>query len=467
MTTPYTEEQQLRDLAASSHADEVEYHFEPTRRDFMQVLGAGILIATALSRTARAAPGGRGGGRGGGGGEGGFAGTPPANVGARIHIAKDGTITVLCGKVECGQGARAEVTLAAAEDLAISPSKLQCIMADTALTPNDGATVGSQSTPRTIPLVRQGAAAAKQFLVSLAATALNVPPAELTVDDGVITHKTSGKSKSYADLASAQDLDDLLAKTPLTRNISVTAVSQWRALGRDFLRPNGRDIVTGKHTYPSDVQRPNMLYGKVLRAPGYKNTLTQADLAKAKALPGVVVVQDGDFVGVCAPTTAQAEKALDAIDARWRAAPHPASSELTDYFRKNATIPANRFTAQVAAAARKIKTSYYIPYVQHCPMEPRAAVAEWNDGKLTVWTASQQPFGVRSTLAQTFNIPETDVRVVINDFGGGFGGKHTGECAVEAARLARAAGKPVLLRYTREEEFQWAYFRPAGLMECE
>ena len=100
-------------------------------------------------------------------------------------------------------------------------------------------------------------------------------------------------------------------------------------------------------------------------------------------------------------------------------------------------------------------------------MEPRAAVAEWADGKLTVWTGSQQPMRVRGELMEAFRLSAENVRVIVPDTGGGFGGKHTGEAAVEAARLAQAAGKPVSLRWTREEEFVWAYCRPAGLIEVE
>src|SRR5262245_53320414 len=123
----YTEQEQLRDLEISSQADGVEYRFQPTRRDFVQILGAGILIAAArgtMGSAAQAAGGGRG-----RGGEGGIGGTAPANLYARIHIGKDGVITILCGKVECGQGARAEVTLAAAEELGVAPGTLQCILA--------------------------------------------------------------------------------------------------------------------------------------------------------------------------------------------------------------------------------------------------------------------------------------------------------------------------------------------------
>ncbi len=119
----------------------------------------------------------------------------------------------------------------------------------------------------------------------------------------------------------------------------------------------------------------------------------------------------------------------------------------------------------MAAADKKLSQTYTVAYIAHAPLEPRAAVAEWNDGKLTVWTGTQRPFGVRSELAEAFHIPEEKVRVIVPDTGSGYGGKHTGECAIEAARLARASGKPVKLVWTREEEFNWAYFRPAGVIE--
>lgn len=121
----------------------------------------------------------------------------------------------------------------------------------------------------------------------------------------------------------------------------------------------------------------------------------------------------------------------------------------------------------LAAAHRTVRATYEIAYIQHAPMEPRAAVAEWQDGQLTVWTGTQQPQRVRRDLADAFHLPEDRVRVIVPDTGGGFGGKHTGEVAVEAARLSKAAARPVSLRWTREEEFPWAYFRPAGLIEMQ
>ena len=139
-----------------------------------------------------------------------------------------------------------------------------------------------------------------------------------------------------------------------------------------------------------------------------------------------------------------------------------------EYLRKNAQIPANPFAQEVASASKKLKQTYHVAYVQHAPMEPRAAVAEWSeDGKVTVWTATQQPSRVRSELQQVFSLNAEQVRVIVPDFGGGFGGKHSGECAVECARIAKAVGKPVKLRWTREEEFTWAYFRPAAVIDAE
>jgi isoquinoline 1-oxidoreductase len=462
MDTSYTSEQQQRDLELSAVAEPMLYHFEPSRREVLAILGAGIL----LTATARAW--GQAGGRGNRGNlEGGIAGNMPATLGARLHIGKDGIVTVLCGKVEGGQGVRAEVTQAAAEELRIAPARVRVVLADTDLVPNDGPTVGSQSTPRTIPLVRQAAAAARDVLAGIAAKALVVPAAEIEIRDGRAIHAGSGRGKTFAELAGAENLDNVLAGTATPRNVTVSAVAQWQVMGASLRRPGAADIVIGKQEYPSDVRRPGMVYGKMMRMPRYRSRFTRVDTSVAKAMEGVTVVQDGDFVGVTAPTTWAAEKALEAIKGEWQSEEHPDSATLAEYLPKHANVPANPFGAEIAGAAKVLKASYFLPYVQHAPLEPRAAVAEWNGGKLTVWTGTQQPFGIRRSIAQALRVNEENVRVIVPDFGGGFGGKHTDECAVEAARLARGAGKPVCLRWTREEEFTWAYFRPAGVMQCE
>ena len=240
---------------------------------------------------------------------------------------------------------------------------------------------------------------------------------------------------------------------------------------------DGRDFVTGRHQYTPDMRPEGVLCGKVLRAPAFSATLVSLDSREAQAMPGVTVVRDGDFVGVAAPRWRDAERALAALHAEWKTTPQPSRREIFSYLKNNVDEhgepgpggPGRRVTGSVdsalAAAAHRAEETYTVSYIAHAPLEPRAALAEWKDGSLTVWTGSQRPFAVRDELAAAFHLPEERVRVIVPDTGSAYGGKHTGEAAVEAARLARAANRPVSLLWTREEEFTWAYFRPAGVME--
>lgn len=435
----------------------VPFRFGLNRRAFVQVLSAGLMIASApVTSLAQ-----RGGGRDGGG---------TRTLGERLLIGKDGSVTVFTGKVEVGQGSRAELTQAAAEELRVPFSQVQLVMADTGRVPNDGITAGSRSTPATVPAIRHAAAVARHLLTQLAANQWGVEAGSVELRDGKFLHPPSHRAVTFAELARQVDLAEALAQAA-PADAALTPVAEWKTLGASVARPNARALVTGAHEFPSDIRRPGMLHGKVLRPPAYGARLVSVDLAPARAMPDVVVVQDGEFVGVAAPTTAQAQAALDALaaTARWETAPHPSSDELPDYLRAKARggVPANPFAAELAQAAKRLRATYLTAYVQHAPMEPRAAVAEWHEGQLTVWAGTQNPFGHRSELARAFRLPEERVRVIVPDTGGGFGGKHTGEASVEAARLAHAAGRPVSLRWTREEEFTWACFRPAAVIDIE
>jgi len=437
-----------------------------SRRAFVQLLGAGLLITA----TGDVAWGQRGRGSG-------FGRATSTTVAARLHLGKDGTITVMTGKVEVGQGSRAELTQAAAEELRVAPDRIQLIMADTGLAPDDGTTAGSRTTPSTVPAVRRAAAAARGLLADLACKRWQVEPSTVEVRDGAITHPASQRTITYADLADSDEVAKAFAQV-VPSDVSVTPVEAWKVLGTSLPRPNRRDLVTGAHRFPSDIVRPNMFYGKVLRPPSYGATLTTVDLSAAKAMEGVVVVKEESFVGCAAPTLQRAEQAVAALAkaATWQPAGHPASSELFSYLKQHAGSgggrggsrggPAKDSPGQAFSDAKKVvREKYEVAYIQHAPLEPRAAVAEWNDGKVTVWTGSQSPNGIRGQVAGALDIPADRVRVIVPDTGGGFGGKHTNEAAVEAARLARAAGRPVCLRWSREEEFTWAYFRPAALIE--
>jgi isoquinoline 1-oxidoreductase len=439
------------------------YGFDANRREFVQVLSAGLMISVSARVSIAQRRGSRR--------------NRPAKLSERFHIGADGVVTVLTGKVEVGQGSRTQIAQATAEELHLPVERIRVIMADTDLCPNDGGTAGSRTTPSTVPQVRRAAAAVRDLLLELAAEQLSVERSALQMTDGNFIDTTSSSQLTLVELAKLDQLPTNLGRAP-SQDVSIISVDEWTTLGKPIPKVNGEDVVTGAAKYPSDIVRPGMLYGKVLRPVSFGATLKSIDLTPAKTMDDVTAVQDGNFIGCAAKNSWRAARAIDAIAATadWDRPSHPSSDVLFEHLKETArTSGSGRSRPRVdtwgdrdaglAAASSKVEATYTIAYIQHAPMEPRAAVAEWNDGKLTVWTGTQQPMRVRSELMSVFRIPEDRVRVIVPDTGGGFGGKHTGDAAVEAARLAKAAGKPVSLRWTRQEEFNWAYCRPAGVVE--
>jgi isoquinoline 1-oxidoreductase len=352
------------------------------RRTFLQVLGSGLLI-TVTAPEAWAQPGES-------------SGMP---VSARLFLNEDGTITALSGKVEEGQGPRAELSQAAAEELRVSVDRVRLVMADTDLVPDDGITAGSRTTPRNVPEMRQAAATARELLTKLAAREWNVEAPSLAVRDGVITGPT-GQTMTYADLAKAGEVAATLDQAIRT-DVALTSVNEWKVLGQSAPRPNVRDLVNGAHRFPSDVVRPGMLYGRVLRPPAYGATLESVDFEAAKALDDVVVVREEGFVGFAAPSSHRATRALETVAgaASWKTPLQPVSHETVfEHLRKNARSAQARTEEKGAtqkaleAADRVLEGSYRVAYIQHAPMEPRAAVAEWSEDGLTVWAGCDGPF---------------------------------------------------------------------------
>jgi CO/xanthine dehydrogenase Mo-binding subunit len=434
------------------------YDFPPSRREFFQRLGGGLLVI-ALIGSLDAQESGRGQRRGGGRPE------MPKEIGAWIHIGEDGTITAYTGKAEVGQNIRTSLTQAVAEELRVPVTSIRMVMGDTDLTPYDMGTFGSLTTPQMAPQIHKAAAAARQTLMGLAAKSWNVDAASLTARDGQVVELSGTKRASYGELTRGQKLIETIST-----DAPVTPVTEWKIAGKSIPKVDGRAFVTGEHKYCSDLVRPGMQFGKILRPSAFGGKLESFDAAASESMAGVKVVRDGDFAGVTAPNPETAERALKAIRANWKTEAQPSSRELFSYLKEqaNSVEPSPNLAVveqALAEAPVKLRQSYTIAYIAHTPLEPRAAVAEWSGDRLTVWTGTQRPFGVRSELAEAFHIPEDRIRVIMPDTGSGYGGKHTGEAAIEAARLSREAGKPVKLVWTREEEFTWAYARPAGVIE--
>jgi isoquinoline 1-oxidoreductase len=356
-------------------------------------------------------------------------------------------------------------------------------MGDTELTPFDMGTFGSMSTPQMGAKLRKVSATARELLIGAAARQWAVPAASLTAADGRVHDGKSGRIIAYGQLTAGRRLTETVRD-----DAGLTDPTTWRIAGTPVPKVEARELVTGRHAYTSDIERPGMLFGKVVRPPAYGSSLAAFDGAAAQKIAGVVVTRDGSFAGVAAPAVETAERALASVRATWTPpnGQQPDSRDVYAYLKttppqdvgerggeggRGRPIVKGDVDAALAAADRRLTRTYTVAYIAHVPLEPRAAVAEWSRDprgeKLTVWTGTQRPFAVRDELAEAFGLPPERVRVIVPDTGSGYGGKHTGECAVEAARLARAAGKPVKLVWTREEEFRWAYFRPAGVIDVD
>jgi len=436
--------------------ERLQHRFELARRDFFKVLGGGLVVCAAAGHI-RAQESGAGSRH-----------ELPNNLDSWLHIGETGQVTVFTGKVEIGQNIRTSLAQQVAEELHVPFSSIVMVMGDTALTPYDMGTFGSRTTPTMGPQLRKVAASARDVLVQMAAERWQVAASNLTAEGGSVHDPKSRRVISYADLTRGQQLTKVIPDDP-----EETAPEKWKIAGTSIPKKDAREFVTGAHKYPSDVSVPGMLFGRVVRPSAFHASLVSCDSASAEKMPGVTVVHDGDFVGVAALDRNTAERAAAAIRVQWDAPAQPSESELFEYLKAHErkddedveqNVKGSVDNARVEAA-KTLQQTYTVAYIAHTPLEPRAAVAEWKDGKLTVWTGTQRPFGVRSELASAFHLSEDDVHVMMPDMGSAYGGKHTGEAAVEAARLAKAAGKPVKLTWTREEEFTWAYFRPAGVID--
>jgi nicotinate dehydrogenase subunit B len=465
MSTDRTIATALPDIEDYELPEPVRYRFEMERRAFMRVFGAlggGLCVLASLPEAA-AQESGRSIGRD----------AVSQQLAAWLHIDENGHVSVFTGKTEIGQNIRTSLAQTISDELRVPLDAVTMVMADTDLVPFDAGTFGSQTTPRMAPQLARAAATAREMLIDRAATHWHVDRTTLTVREGRVLGR-EGRAVSFGELTKGQKLTGTV-----TADVPLLPPSQWHVRGTATRKARGRTFVTGAHQYTPDIVRPGMLHGRVIRPDTYAGTLVSLDETRLRAIKDVKVVRDGEFVGVVASSERGAHKAAALVRTEWtRPDHHPSSAtiyeSLKQHVRKDAQSRGGRRSAPIeignvtdarAGVVRTIEASYRIPYIAHVPLEPRAAVAEWTGEKLTVWTGTQRPFGVRAELAEAFRMPEEQVRVIVPDTGSAYGGKHSGEQAIEAARLAKAAGKPVKVVWTRAEEFSFAYFRPGGVID--
>ena len=386
---------------------------------------------------------------------------------AWIRINADGTATVFSGKVELGQGILTALTQIAAEELDLPLARISMISGDTGRTPNEGMTAGSQSVENSGTALRLAAAEVRAMLIELAAKRLETTD-QLSVADGVIS-AANGKKVTYGELASTADLH-----REATASVKPKPAGTHKIVGRSIPRIDIPGKVTGKATYVQDIRMPGMVHGRVVRPPMYGATLKSIDDAKTKAIPGVIaVVRDGSFLGVIAAREEQAVKAREVLAASAQWTPGPDLPDPARIFAHLKSLPAKdevigvKQAPTLASAPKVLEAAYTKPYMAHASIGPSAAVAEFKDGKVTVWTHSQGVFPVRAEIAKAMKMQPADVRCVHTEGSGCYGHNGADDVALDAALLARAVpGKPVRLQWMRDDEFAWEPFGPAMSMQA-
>ncbi len=428
-----------------------------SRRQFIALCGSGVVVLVGIAPLATRAQSG-----------GSFY---PEDFNAYLTVGADGRITVFSGKIEMGQGVMTSQAQMVAEELGVSLASIDMILGDTDRCPLDMGTFGSLTTRMFGPALRAAAAQARLTLLTLASRQMRVPIERLQVADGVVSVVGDpARTIRYATLAKGAAIVKVVeAKATLRQPF------EFSVMGSSPARLDGREKVTGSARYAADIRLPNMVYARLLRPAVHGATLVQADTAAAKAMPGVVVVEQDDLVAVLHADPEAAEAALGKISAQWDPPakttlqgldPETIFAHLVSQAAPLKTISERGdVDAQARRAHPRFDSTFQKGYVAHAAMEPHAALASIANGKATVWASTQTPFPTRDHIAAALHMGANDVRVITPLLGGGFGGKSADHQALEAARLAKITGVPVQVAWTRSEEFFSDTFDPASVVK--
>ena len=385
---------------------------------------------------------------------------------AWLRVNADGSVTVFTGKVELGQGILTALAQIAAEELDVPLVRISMVSGDTSRTPNEGQTAGSQSIEQSGTALRMAGAEVRAILINLAAKKLGVPADLLKVNDGVIL-APDGRKVAYGELAAQADL-----KREATAKVPPKPAAQHKIVGKSVPRIDIPGKVTGAAAFVQDLRLPGMLHGRIVRPPRYGARLESFDEATVKAMPGVIaVVRDGSFLGVVARREEQAINArLMLMEfAKWSGGPLlPDPSKLYEQLmslRSEDRVISEK-DAPLPAGANMIEATYHRPYQAHAAIAPSCALAEFKDGKLTVWTHSQGVYPLRATMAKALDMQPRDIRCIHAEGAGCYGHNGADDVAFDAAMLARAInGRPVRLQWMRDDEFKWEPYGPAMTMK--
>ncbi len=430
----------------------------PTRRDFLK--GAGALVVSFSSAPLFAQ------------GQGQF-GTHASHLDAGaldswLAIHADGSVTAFTGKCELGQGMYTAQTQLVAEELCVALERVRLVQCDTALTPDQGSTSGSQSTPtnfnnRNLALA---AATAREALLRLAAEQLREPVESLRAADGVVS-SASGKRVRYEVLIGDRHFN--LALDPAARR---RPQQQWTVLGKPVPSLDRAALMTGQFEFLHHVRMPGMLHGRVVRPPGLGATLVSVDRHSVEHIPGLVqVVVRRDFVGVVAETQYGAVEAARLLKVQWEPGPKlPLQATFFEHLKSQPShdaleVDAKDVAASLAAAKHVLRARYTYPFQSHGSLGASCAVADVKTGSATVWSATQSVYPTRSCVAMLLGMEPENVRVIYTRNSGCYGLNGADAVSFDAAVLSQAVGRPVRLQFSRQDEMTSENYGSACLVE--
>jgi CO/xanthine dehydrogenase Mo-binding subunit len=431
----------------------------PSRRDFLK--GAGALIVSFSAGSWEAA-----------GGQGQFATHAshinPKSLDSWIALTADGTVTAYTGKCDFGQGIFTAQTQLVAEELCVALERVKLIQCDTAVTPDQGSTSGSQSTPTNFNTqnLALAAATAREALLKLAAEKLGEPTEGLTIANGVISGR-GGHKASYAELIGGKHFSLALDEAAKRR-----VPAEWTVLGKPVPSLDRPALMTGHFEFVQHVRVPGMLHGRVVRPPGMGASLLGVDENSLAHIPGMVkVIVRKDFVGVVAKTQYAAVQAARQLKAHWQlgAAPPPQASFFehirTQPSHDTLAVDSGDVSAQLTKARDVVKAKYTYPFQMHGSLGTSCAVADVKKDSATLWSSTQAAYQTRNVAAMLLGLPPDSVRLIYTRGSGCYGLNGADAVTFDAAVLSQAAGAPVRLQYSRQDEMMWENLGNACVVE--
>jgi nicotinate dehydrogenase subunit B len=380
----------------------------------------------------------------------------PEKLDSWLAVASDGSVTAYTGKCDFGQGMLTVQTQLVAEELCVSMSKVTLIQCDTSVTPDQGTTSGSQSTPTNFNArnLAQGAATAREALIGMAAQKLGVPADQLTAKDGIVK-ATNGRQVSYGELIGGKHFDIPVRSTAKRRS-----PSEWNVLGKPVPSTDGVALMTGTFEFVHNVQVPGMVHGRVVRPPEIGATIASVDEKSVQHIPGVIkVVVRKNFVGVVAEKQWQAAQAASELKVSWKPGPVlPSQGNFYDYIRKQPSrdamlVNSNDVETKLKSASRVFKATYVHPYQAHGSIGSSCAVADVQADHAKIWSATQSVYPTQHGVSALTGLPLDKVQVTFVRGSGCYGLNAADTVSYDAALLSQAVHRPVRVQLTRQGEF--------------